>query len=579
MAVRSRNAHSWRAPRHGQPALIRPARQHDRPHRLAMLHAIKNSSLFVKLVILVSLALCPPILFSHLAESYFISKYGYEEAEKTVTNVARLSAESFAVIEGMRSDKPEVRKQMIDFVEMLTHVSSVKFIVLIDMQGTRVYHPEAWKIGGHIMGGDEGDSLKGRTYISSARGSFGFSLRAFRPIYDEKGKQLGAVAVGIMSKDIEANVARLSGPLLWLSVLSLAVGILLAVMLSRTIKKILFGLEPHQIARMLEERNAILRTVREGIIAVNKDGTLVLVNEMAEKILRSAGVSGPLEGQPVQQTIPATRLDAIIESGKPEYDMEQNINGNIIMTNRAPICVQGKVIGAVATFRDMTEVRAQAERLTGLSNYAEALRSRSHEYLNKLHVISGLLRNRRYEELDAYLERIIGSKKRETSSIAALVKDPIVAGFLESKYSRAHELGVTLLIEGNGVLPPLSAKGAHALVTVVGNLIDNAFDAVTYAGEKRITLHIESDFAPASGSGQLVIRVADTGRGMAEEHQEKIFSKGFSTKGSNRGIGLYMLLLTLDEVDGSVEIDSRLGHGSIFTVRIPASTLAEGENP
>ena len=322
-----------------------------------------------------------------------------------------------------------------------------------------------------------------------------------------------------------------------------------------------------------------MRTVREGIIAVNKDGTLVLVNEMAEKILRSAGVNGPLEGQPVQQTIPATRLDAIIESGKPEYDMEQNINGNIIMTNRAPICVQGKVIGAVATFRDMTEVRAQAERLTGLSNYAEALRSRSHEYLNKLHVISGLLRNRRYEELDTYLERIIGSKKRETSSIAALVKDPIVAGFLESKYSRAHELGVTLLIEGNGILPPLSAKGAHALVTVVGNLIDNAFDAVTYAGEKRITLHIESDFAPASGTGQLVIRVADTGRGIAEEHQEKIFSKGFSTKGSNRGIGLYMLLLTLDEVDGSVEIDSRLGHGSIFTVRIPASTLAEGENP
>ena len=251
--------------------------------------------------------------------------------------------------------------------------------------------------------------------------------------------------------------------------------------------------------------------------------------------------------------------------------IRDSINGNIIMTNRAPICVQGKVIGAVATFRDMTEVRAQAERLTGLSNYAEALRSRSHEYLNKLHVISGLLRNRRYEELEGYLERIIGSKKRETSSIAALVRDPIVAGFLESKYSRAHELGVTLRIEGNGVLPALSPKGAHAMVTIVGNLIDNAFDAVTYAGEKIITLHIESDFSRPDGNGQLVISVSDTGRGIAEEHQEKIFTKGFSTKGSNRGIGLYMLLLTLDEVDGSVEIDSRLGHGSTFIVRFPAT--------
>ena len=184
-----------------------------------MLHAIKNTSLFVKLVIMVSLALCPPILFAHLAESYFISKYGYEEAEKTVSNVARLSAESSVVIEGMHSNKPEARKQMIDFVEMLTHVSNVKFIVLIDMQGIRIYHPEARKIGEHIIGGDEGDALQGRTYISSARGSFGFSLRAFRPIYDEQGKQLGAVAVGIMSKDIEANVAQLNSPLLGLCVL------------------------------------------------------------------------------------------------------------------------------------------------------------------------------------------------------------------------------------------------------------------------------------------------------------------------------------------------------------------------
>ena len=527
---------------------------------------------------MVSLALCPPILLSHFAEAYFISKYGYEEAEKTVANVAQLAAESSIVIEAIRAqDQPEARKQMVNFLETLTHVSSVKFIVVINMQAIRLYHPEEEKIGKHFVGGDEGDVLQGKAYISSARGTFGFSLRALRPVFDEKGKQIGAVAVGILSRDIEANVARLTGPLAWLFALSLVIGIGLAVMLSRMIKKILFGLEPQQIARLLEERNAILRTVREGIIAVNKDGTLVLVNEMAEKILRGAGVTGPLEGRPVQQTVPATRLDAILKEGKPEYDMEQNINGCIIMTNRVPVMVQGKITGAVATFRDMTEVRAQAERLTGLSNYAEALRSRSHEYLNKLHVISGLLRNRRYEELEDYLERIIGSKKRETSSIAALVKDPIVAGFLESKYSRAHELGVTLVIEGRGVVPPLTPKGSHALVTVIGNLIDNAFEAVTYAGEKRITLTIQNGLDESGGSGELVISVADTGRGIADEHLEQIFTKGFSTKGSNRGIGLYMLLLTLDEVDGSIEIDSKLGHGSIFTVRFPATVLAEGE--
>ena len=253
----------------------------------------------------------------------------------------------------MRTRQPEAYRQMTAFLETLTRASDVKFIVLIDMQGIRLFHPDSAKIGQHFMGGDEGKALEGQSYLSSARGTFGFSLRAFRPIFDAQGNQLGAASAGILSSDIEAGVARLTGPLGWLLALSLVIGIVLAVLLSRTIKKILFGLEPHQIARLLEERNAILRTTREGIIAVNKNGTLVLVNEMAEKILRSAGVFGPLEGQPVQSAIPGTRLDAVVREGRPEYDQEQNINSSVVLTNRVPILVQGEIIGAVATFRDM----------------------------------------------------------------------------------------------------------------------------------------------------------------------------------------------------------------------------------
>ncbi|WP_179981495.1 DcuS/MalK family sensor histidine kinase [Desulfovibrio sp. 86] len=531
---------------------------------------VKNNSLFIRLVMMVSLALCPPILLSHLASSYFISKYGFEQAEQTVSNVAQLSAESPVVIEGMRSPKGDAWLQMAGFLRMLTSVSGVKFIVLIDMHGNRIYHPEEQKIGAHIVGGDEGEALQGKTYISSARGTFGFSQRAFRPVFNESGQQIGAVVVGIMSRDIEKNVSGLTSHMTWLFSLALVIGLLLAVLLSRKIKKILFGLEPHQIARLLEERNAILSTVREGIIAINRNNRLVVVNEMAEKILRSAGVQGELLGRPVQEVVPSTRLDAILKEGKPEYDCEQNINGQIIMTNRSPIIIQGKTIGAVATFRDMTEMRALAERMTGLSNYAEALRSRSHEYLNKLHVISGLLRNKRYEELEEYLSQIIGSKIRETSSIKLNVQDPILVGLLESKFSRANERHVTLTLGGSGVIPPLSPTGSHALVTILGNLVDNAFDAVSYTQEKHIDLsvHCEDD--------TLVITVADTGRGINEEHLPEIFKKGFSTKGAGRGIGLYMLLLTLDELDGSIEVDSHVGQGTSFTVHIPLAMLTSG---
>lgn len=310
--------------------------------------------------------------------------------------------------------------------------------------------------------------------------------------------------------------------------------------------------------------------MREGIIAINRNNRLVVVNEMAERILRSAGVQGELLGRPVQEVVPSTRLDSILKEGKPEYDREQNINGQIIMTNRSPIIIQGKTVGAVATFRDMTEMRALAERMTGLSNYAEALRSRSHEYLNKLHVISGLLRNRRYEDLEEYLSQIIGSKIRETSSIKVNVQDPILAGLLESKFSRAHERNVTLTLGGSGVIPQLSPNGAHALVTILGNLVDNAFDAVSYTQEKHIDLSVRCE------DDTLVVTVADTGRGIDEEYLPEIFKKGFSTKGAGRGIGLYMLLLTLDELDGSIEVDSHAGQGTSFTVRIPLAMLTNG---
>lgn len=543
---------------------------HNPATRRHRMNFLRNHSLFIKLVIMVSLALCPPILFSHLLGSFLISKYGFEQAEETVSNVAQLTAGSSLVIEGMQTPQGDARRQMADFLGMLTSVSGVKFIVLIDMNGTRLYHPEAEKIGEHVVGGDEGQALQGKTYISSARGTFGFSQRAFRPLYAENGAQIGAVIVGIMSRDIESNVARLTGPLRWLFGLSLFIGIVLSILLSRRIKKILFGLEPHQIARLLEERSAILSTVREGIIAINKDARLVLVNEMAEKILRAAGVKDALLGQPVHTVVPSTRLDAILKEGKPEYDCEQDINGQIIMTNRAPVIIQGQTVGAVATFRDMTEVRALAERITGLNNYVEALRSRSHEYLNKLHVISGLLCNKHYDKLEAYLADIIGNKVQEVSAIKNTVEDPVIAGFLESKFSRAHELGVTLSLGGEGRIPPLSPKGARALVTVLGNLLDNAFEAVSYATEQHIHVGISGDAA------QLAVSVTDSGRGIAEEHAQKIFTKGFSTKGPGRGIGLYMLLLTLDAMDGTVEIDAPPGHGTTFTVRIPLSGLREG---
>ncbi len=523
-----------------------------------------------KLTLLIGVLFIVPLLFVRVYISRFMTDEYYAAYGERAMNVARFVASSPRVVAALANPGSVSFAELGSYLDALGEVAQVRYIVPMNMNGKRLYHPDREKIGQPFAGGDEARALRGESYVSSAVGTLGFSQRAFAPVLDSGGRQIGAVAVGIMSDAIEGIIAKLSLPLRNALSISMVIGLVLVALLARSIKKILFGLEPVEMATLLQERDAMLHLVREGVVAVNLDGRVTLVNDEARRILQKAGIDGPRPGDPLADFAPVRGLFAAPESGAAETDSERNINGVTVLANHMPLAINSRPAGAIATFRDMSEVRQLAERITDINRYADALRSQSHEFLNKLHVIMGLLNGGKLEELRAYIGQLADARSREDKVIHDAVKDPVIAGFLSSKYSSARERGVAIFFGMRGVLPLLRGALRNGLVTVLGNLVDNGLDALENSREKRLNVGFSVD------ADTLRISIADTGRGMDEDTLSRIFSKGWSTKGENRGLGLWLVRKTVDVLGGSIEVDSRPGAGTVFHVTLPLRDGGEG---
>ncbi|MGT1696611.1 DcuS/MalK family sensor histidine kinase [Salmonella enterica subsp. enterica serovar Winslow] len=527
----------------------------------------------LQIILLVIVVLILPLIAANIRISHDIDEKFHHYAGQKAENIARVVAESPIVIDGLENPVAGSQQKMQQYTQEIQEVTDVEFIVILDMQGLRLVHPDVDKIGKPMEGGDGDRVLHGQTYLSSARGSLGLSLRAFRPVINAKHQQTGAVVVGLMSSNISRSVAQVNQPIMSALTLALLVGIALAVVLANSIKKILFGLEPVAISRLLEERNALLESVREGILAIDQDARLTVINSEAKRILKLAGIPTDILGHKVDEFIPQTRLPEILVSGEPELDYELDINGISILTNRVPLYVNGVISGAIATFRDMSEVRQMAEELTGVNRYVEALRSSAHEFLNKLHVINGLAHSNHHHALTTYLAEIIHDNQDEQETVHQVVSDPVLAAFLVSKFSRARELGVRFTLDISEPLPEIGdPKIAHHLVTLLGNLIDNGLDAVQTMENKEVTLRI------AVFNDDWEMEIIDTGPGMSSEKIPEIFRRGYSTKGENRGIGLFLVSAVLDKLNGSMDVSGHPGQGMHFLIKIPLTMISGKHN-
>jgi CitB family two-component system sensor histidine kinase MalK len=510
-----------------------------------------------------------------LSANFLITRSTTIEVEanigKNATNIARILARSPIIIEGLSGERDE--KEIQHYAEEMRKATNVEFIVVMDMRGFRKSHPDVSKIGQHFVGGDEGAVLdEGREYTSVAEGTLGPSLRAFTPVKTVDGRQIGAVSVGVLLDHVDIATAK-SRTMIYLATgFGLLLGILGAVALAREVKQTLFGLEPFAIARLLEERSAMLQSVREGILAVDRHCRVTLINREAERIFQLAGIQGDLIGKEVNEYVPSSRLKEVIETGCVELDQEQDINGVAILTNRIPVKVDGQIVGAIATFRDKTEIRRLAEQLIGIRNYAEALRAQAHEFMNKLQVILGMVQMECYDQIAGYVSSVARQHRTEVNFAVRRIKDPIFAGFILGKMSYARERGVELTVSPESFLPNTAdPEMTHELITIAGNLIDNALEAVENRPNKKVKVQFSYQAAI------VILQITDTGSGMTQEQQEQMFTKGYSTKANDRGLGLFLVRRSIDKLGGGIEVVSEIDKGTTFIVRLPYERGGEAE--
>ncbi|MGU3413325.1 sensor histidine kinase [Enterobacteriaceae bacterium C34A] len=479
--------------------------------------------------------------------------------KETALAVARTLADSPEVKRGLLQSPQN--NSIMPLAQAVKERNDLLFAVVTDMRGIRYSHPDKAVIGQPFIGEDLRPALSGKENVSINHGVLAEALRVFTPVYDDHHKQIGVVVIGISLSKVDEQTSRSRWSVIWSALFSVIIASIGIYGLVWVLKRELLGLEPSELSSLFQQRQAMLQSLKEGVMAVDAQGRVTVINHAARQILLSS--SSIAQGEPGQAQL-LNNLTEVLARGEAIQDRELGCNGRLLLSNTVPVRSQGRVIGAISTFRDKTEVSQLMQRLDGMVNYVDALRTTSHEFMNKLHVILGLLSMKSYDKLEEYVLLTAQTYQTDIGAIQHRVKSPVVAGFLLGKINRAKERGFSLQLADESLVPDNpNEKQVTVLVTVLGNLIENALDAMSQQeeGEVSLLMHYQK--------GWLTIEVSDDGPGIAQAHLDAIFAKGFSTKGENRGVGLFLASQQLDELGGTITVESEPGVFTQFFVSLP----------
>lgn len=516
----------------------------------------------MKLNTLVTLMVCAIIgsvlLLVFALYSVQITRATRDDVKDTALGIARTLADSPEVKRGlMQAPQADIIQPL---AQAVTKRNDLLFTVVTDMRGIRYSHPNEALLGLHFIGDDLTPALEGKENVSVNRGALAEALRVFTPVFDAQQEQIGVVVVGISLNKVEEQITRGRLNALWTVLFSILMSSLAIWGLVRVLKRILFGLEPYEISALFEQRQAMLQSLREGVLAVDIHGRVTMINHAAREILLlPSGKQTENASEPLLAS-----LRDVSKTGIARQDQEISCNGRLLLCNMVPVKSQNRVIGAISTFRDKTEISQLMQRIDGMVNYVDALRAHTHEFMNKLHVILGLLNIKRYDKLEEYILQTAHNYQTDIGTIQSKVKSPVIAGFLLGKIHRAKEAGITLTLADECQIPDTANEEQVAvLVTVLGNLIENALDAMEGQPEGEITLLLHYQ------NGWLSCEVSDDGPGIDPVQLEAIFTKGFSTKGENRGVGLFLARQQIQNLGGDITVESEPGVFTQFFVHIP----------
>ncbi len=532
----------------------------------------KKFTLSQQIVILISLVVCVALLPTSLFTTQKVARVIYDRVSINAVSINTILCNSLEIKDSLTSQniyvRPEIDKFMADYVNDVDHSDEAGVAIYDKSHNLRVlYNPGNLPDFEHSARGLV-DQYSGRGKISY-KDNYAIPNKALGFVKNDRGDVIGYIVTGYSDEIVNNSTIDSVLFLLLMTVLGLVVGIWGAIYLAKRIKSVLFGYEPEEIARMLRERDILLNSVREGIVNVNSNGRITLVNSEASVLLQQAGIKNVSEimGMNASDVLKRLSINDIIKDGKTLVDASVKIGNTIFILTAVPLLLEDKnIIGAVLTFRKKSVVEEMANQLTGFKNYATALRAQTHEFMNKMHVIMGLIDMKAYDELKNFTQEIAYNRQSEVSYVVTRLKDITLSGFILGKISRSRELDIDFsLTEESELHSELDVPSVHDIVLIAGNIIENAFDALkNFDGERIVNLSI-LDF-----DREIVIVVEDSGPGMDESIRKHIFQRGFSSKcESGHGFGLYLVKHSIDSLNGSISVESAPGEGTIFTVRLP----------
>ena len=489
-------------------------------------------------------------------------------------NIAKAVAGSPVLTDGTdREIASAVLSQYLDSLK--DALDDIDVISVVDKDNVRIYHSNH-KLIGTVYDGTlpQFDEKSAGYYTADDTGPSGTQRRAYAAIYDENGNYSGFVMSIMLMKNIWGETYQILLISAVITAAAVIIEIIISAKLSGQIKKSLMGYEPDTFTAMYKIRDGILESLEEGIIAVDSKGCIQFANEAAIKMLNKGDgdKSRNTVGQNIGSAGNGTVLLNTLESGEKEFIIS-SADADILIDS-IPIKEDNAVVGAVGILHNRAEYTKLMEDLAGNRYLVDSMRANNHDFTNKLHVILGMIQMGMYDEATAYIQNISMVQRESISKIMNAVSEPSVAALLIGKIARASELNIKFVLRENCSYCPSDMKlPSEALVTVIGNLLDNAFDAMNNNADYRAPKELM--FGIYSRPGAVLITVDDTGCGIDKQDMDRIFENGYSTKGDGRGTGLYQVKSIVERLGGTVNVESQKGAGTSFSVSFSKNIKTE----
>ena len=531
-----------------------------KPQETISLQNIQQKMFRTQLILIVTLA-----LFLGAAGTLINIRFDTQHRDQNLKNVAEAIAQSpmITVIQG--DSDAEDSAVFIEYLDSLRDtLEDIDVISVVSSEQLRLYHSSHDLIGTVYDGSLPDFEQNNRPYYAvSESGPSGTQRRAYAAIYDENGSYTGFVMAIMLMKNIRIKTLHTLWCFVLITLAAILTELFISAELSGRIKQSLLGYEPDVFTAMYRIRDNILESLDEGVIAVDKHGMVQFANDAAAEILNHEDIAG----KPLASLPNGNMLLRTLEGGDKEFHIQMPSAGNAdILLDRIPVRENDSVIGTVGILHNRTEYTRLMEDLTGTRYLVDSMRANNHDFTNKLHVILGLIQMDMVDEAVSYIENISMVQRENISAVMHAVDEPAVAALLIGKTARASELNIRFVLrEGCRYVRSDYPLPGETLITVIGNLIENAFEAMNEASGGYDAPN-ELMFGIFSRPGALLITVDDTGSGIAESDMERIFENGFSTRGEGRGTGLYQVKTMVENLGGTITVESQKDAGTSFAV-------------